>query len=63
MQLQASETAIRRARKRFAHATAQLAEAQTEKARRRHSRRAMQAQRTMSEAVRLYEAMALEGFA
>ena len=58
MDINAAETAIRRARKRFAHATRQLGEAESESARKRHARRAMNAQRGMKDAVRFYEALA-----
>jgi hypothetical protein len=44
------ETALRRASKRFAHAVRQLAEADSEKARKRHARRAANAQRHVKDA-------------
>lgn len=59
MDIRASETAMRRARKAFAHATRQLGAAESETSRKRHARRAMNAQRRMAEAVRFYEGLAL----
>lgn len=55
MDTQAAATAARRALKRFNHATRQLADAQTESARKRHARRALNASRGMAEARRHFE--------
>lgn len=51
----AAQTALRRAAKSFRHATRQLAESESESARKRHARRAMNAQRHMAEARRTFE--------
>lgn len=58
MDLQAASTAMRRAAKRFAHASRALAEAESESARKRHARRAMNASRHAMEARREFEAIA-----
>lgn len=62
MDTQSATTAIRRARKRFAHAVRQHAEAISENARRRHARRALNARRVMGEAQAYYEELALIDF-
>jgi hypothetical protein len=59
----AANTALRRASKAFSHATRQLAEAQSESARKRHARRAMNAQRHMAEARRTFEEITSYGAA
>ena len=59
MQIQNYETAFRRARKRFAHASRQVAEAATDRARARHIRRAMNARRLMAESQSWFEELAL----
>lgn len=51
----AANTALNRASKAFRHATRQLAEAESETARKRHARRAMNSQRRMAEARRTFE--------
>lgn len=58
MDLHAANTALRRARKRYAHASAQLGKADSESARKRHARRALNAQRGMKEAERTFSALA-----
>lgn len=60
MDLQASSKAIARARKRLAHAVAQHAGAESEKARARHARRIRNAQRLQREAVWTFEALSCE---
>ena len=50
-----AQTAAARALKAFRHATRQLAEAETERARKRHARRAHNASRRMGEARRYFE--------
>lgn len=59
MDIHAAETALTRARKRLAHAVRQSAEAQSERARRRHARRAWNARRLFSEAQAWLEELAL----
>lgn len=58
MELKAAQTALRRATKRFAHASNALANAESESARKRHARRAMNASRHAMEARREFEAIA-----
>lgn len=55
-------TAIRRARKAHAHAVRQEAQAASENARRRHARRALNARRSMGEALAFWEELALIDF-
>lgn len=52
--------ALRRARKRLAHAVAQGEAAPTERARLRHERKANNARRLLKEAGRMWEGFALE---
>jgi hypothetical protein len=61
MEIKTAETALRRAAKAFRHATRALAEAESESARKRHARRAMNAQRRLAEGRRNFEALALIG--
>jgi hypothetical protein len=58
MDMNAAQTAMRRAAKRFAHASKALANAESEKARKRHARRAVNASRGMAEARRNFEDIA-----
>ena len=53
-------TALRRANKRQAHALAQLAKAESESARKRHARRAMNATRGLRDIERTFQAMGAE---
>lgn len=59
MNIQAVQTAVRRASKRFHHASDMLKAAESETARRRHGRRAHNAARALKDAERLYADMAL----
>lgn len=52
------DTATRRASKRLAHATRQLAEAQSERARQRHARRLHTAHRSLKDALWVFDRMA-----
>lgn len=61
MQLHSAQTAFRRATKRFSHAVAALAKAESESARKRHGRRMINAQRGMAEAGRTVAALWMEG--
>lgn len=62
MDIQASARAVARASKAYRHATRQLEGATSETARRRHARRALNAQRSMSEARRFFEETALYSY-
>jgi len=60
MDLQSTETAVRRARKRLTHATRQAArEDLSARARARHQRRIWNAQRLLGEARQFWEELAL----
>ena len=60
MDIYSTRKAITRARKRLAHATVQMAEAESERARMRHARRVANARRAMGDATYLFEMMALQ---
>lgn len=58
MDTQSFETAMRRARKRYAHAVRQQAEATSARAQHRHARRALNARRAMGDALWTFDRMA-----
>lgn len=60
MDIKATETAMRRARKAMAHAIRSRDAAPSPKARVRHERRLRSAQRRLGEAVYTYEMLALQ---
>lgn len=62
MDINPSARAVARASKAFRHATRQLEAATSERARHRHARRALNAQRRMAEAQRHFENAASYAF-
>lgn len=60
MELQTTAATLRRAAKAYRHASRQLSEAKSERARLRHTRRQNNARRLLGEARHAFEVMAFE---